>query len=192
MRADEVARVIEKTLAEREDLGAQAREALVTLKASDQALNAIAKLRLSESETRILARDCLTAARILRTHRREVERARFLGENAEGARRALQEVADYIAGSGFVVEGGADDPVPEAQRILADEIFWTERHGEIRGQQLSRRGDRAAARSRAIGWIKMSVHRLSGRPHLAEVRTLCDVALGGRPSLDAVKRARGD
>ena len=164
----------------------------MTLKVSDQALNAITKLRLSERETRILVGDCLTAARILRTHRHEVERAHFLRENADGARRALQEVADYIARSGFVVEGGADDPVREALRILANEIFSTERHGAIRGQQLSRRGDKAAARSRAVGWIKTSVYRLSGRPHVAEVRTLCHVALGGRPSLYAVKRARGD
>jgi hypothetical protein len=54
---------------------------------------------------------------------------------------------------------------------------------------LSRRGDDAAARSRAIGWIKMSVRRLSKKPHLDHVITLCDFALGGDVSLDAVKRA---
>ena len=55
---------------------------------------------------------------------------------------------------------------------------------------ISRRGDKAAARSRAIGWIKSSVLRLSGKPNIKRVAALCSAILCANISEAAVKRAR--
>jgi hypothetical protein len=61
---------------------------------------------------------------------------------------------------------------------------------ERRLRAISRRGDKAAARSRAIGWLKSSVLRLSGRPSIKRVAALCSAVLGANISEAAVKRAR--
>ena len=61
---------------------------------------------------------------------------------------------------------------------------------ERRLRAISRRGDKAAARSRAIGWLKSSVLRLSGRPSIKRVAALCSAVLGEPVSVAAVKRAR--
>jgi hypothetical protein len=61
---------------------------------------------------------------------------------------------------------------------------------ERRLRAISRRGDKAAARSRAIGWLKSSVLRLSGRPSIKRVAALCSAILGANISEAAVKRAR--
>ncbi len=61
---------------------------------------------------------------------------------------------------------------------------------ERRLRAISRRGDKAAARSRAIGWLKSSVLRLSGRPNIKRVAALCSAVLGEPVSVAAVKRAR--
>jgi hypothetical protein len=55
---------------------------------------------------------------------------------------------------------------------------------------ISRRGDKAAARSRAIAWLKSSVLRLSGRPSIKRVAALCSAVLGAEISEAAVRRAR--
>jgi hypothetical protein len=61
---------------------------------------------------------------------------------------------------------------------------------ERRLRAISRRGDKAAARSRAIGWIKSSVRRLSGKANVKLVVILCSAVLGAEISEAAVKRAR--
>jgi hypothetical protein len=55
---------------------------------------------------------------------------------------------------------------------------------------ISRRGDKAAARSRANAWLKSSVLRLSGSPSIKRVAILCRAVLGAEISEVAVKRAR--
>ena len=60
---------------------------------------------------------------------------------------------------------------------------------ERRLRAISRRGDKAAARSRAIGWIKSSVRRLSGKADFKRVTTLCSAVLGAHISEAAVKGA---
>ena len=61
---------------------------------------------------------------------------------------------------------------------------------ERRLRAISRRGDKAAARSLAIGWLKSSVLRVSGSPSIKHVAILCRVVLGAEISEAAVKRAR--
>jgi hypothetical protein len=63
-----------------------------------------------------------------------------------------------------------------------------DREWEVRA--ISRRGDKAAARSRANAWLKSSVLRLSGRPNIKRVAALCCAILGAEISEAAVKRAR--
>jgi hypothetical protein len=166
---------------------ARIKEAEVGEEAPRQAQEAIAALKLSEAATRILVDDLLTARRFLRTHRYEVDQVQRLLTNAPKARAAFRKALRYISASGFVIS--KDDPLLEAQRIIANEIASLESFGELRSRRLSRRGDAAAARARAIAWIGRSVRRLSGKSHVSEVIALCDFALGGSTSLDAVKRA---
>ena len=61
---------------------------------------------------------------------------------------------------------------------------------ESRLRAISRRGDKAAARSRAIAWLKSSVLRLTGSPGIKHVAILCRAVLGAEISEAAVKRAR--
>jgi hypothetical protein len=61
---------------------------------------------------------------------------------------------------------------------------------ERRLRAISRRGDKAAALSRAIAWLKSSVLRLSGSPSIKRVAILCSAVLGAEISEAAVKRAR--
>ena len=61
---------------------------------------------------------------------------------------------------------------------------------ERRLRAISRRGDKAAALSRAIAWLKSSVLRLSGSPSVKHVAILCRAVLGAEISEAAVKRAR--
>jgi hypothetical protein len=63
-----------------------------------------------------------------------------------------------------------------------------DREWELRA--ISRRGDKAAARSRANAWLKSSVLRLSGSPNIKRVAILCRAVLGVEISEAAVKRAR--
>jgi hypothetical protein len=63
-----------------------------------------------------------------------------------------------------------------------------DREWEVRA--ISRRGDKAAAGSRANAWLKSSVLRLSGRPNIKRVAALCCAILGAEISEAAVKRAR--
>jgi hypothetical protein len=73
-----------------------------------------------------------------------------------------------------------DEPVALFYRNLDHEY-------ELRAR--SRRGDKAAARSEAIGWIKSSVRRLSGNANVKPVAILCSAVLGTEISEAAVKKA---
>jgi hypothetical protein len=166
----------------------QLREADTGPEPARQAQEAIAALSLDEPATHTLVSDLLTARRILRDHRHEIDRARFLMVHLAKAQASLDKALRYIAKSGFVTVSG-ENPLLEARRIITGEISGLGWFGELQSGRLSRRGDTMAARSRAIAWIKISVQRLSKKPHFSHVIILCDFALGGTASLDAVKRA---
>ena len=69
----------------------------------------------------------------------------------------------------------------QAEDACTPEREWSSR--------VSRRGVKAAARSRAIGWIKSSVRALVGKANVKLVVILCSAILGANISEAAVKRA---
>jgi hypothetical protein len=70
-------------------------------------------------------------------------------------------------------------------------LFDRRRRHEYDLRSTSRKGDKASARSRAVGWLKESIRRLSGQDNFEHVATLCDAVLNTKDaiSLDSVKRA---
>jgi hypothetical protein len=99
--------------------------------------------------------DCVEAREIYAfKHQAQVERLRNIPSDEEMLTK-LAEVAVYI--------GESYEHDIEAIRMMGVALGYRRRHHEYERLSTSRRGDRAAARSEAIAWIKSSVLRLSGK-----------------------------
>ena len=156
---------------------------LVRLSTSKEAAGAFATLALSERNGLIFIDDCVTAHRIdTGEHKAQVERLRRVPNYKKLQAKLESLVKDY---------GVSTEHVREAFRVIRVDLYCRQRDHEYDLRSTSRKGDQSSAHSRAIGWLKESVRRLSGRSNFEHVATLCDAVLNtGDPiSLDAVKRA---
>jgi hypothetical protein len=145
---------------------------------SGDAAKAFTALGLSEVKGRRFIKDCVQAHRFDHVeHRTHVERLRYF----EKMLAKLEALEKYIGAS-------TEDDV-EAVRMMRVALYYRRGRHQYDLLSTSRKGDKASARSRAIGWLKESVRRLSGRPNHDHLMTLCNVVFDKRISLDAVKRA---
>jgi hypothetical protein len=147
---------------------------------------------LTPVETRLILTDCVEAARDQRRDcRRIASDALELQRDAQEFRRALTKWADRLHNSALYI----DEPnrVDEAMRTLYQATHSLEDRGRLMREGLTRRKDSVTARSRGIGWVKESVHALTGRPNHEAVMTLCDYALvrKAKTTLEEVKSALG-
>lgn len=137
-----------------------------------------------------LINDCVQAARLASgLHRAQV--AETIDESkrntaaAKAVRRARDVIATYLYPAGFGEEIRALDAA------LAFRQGFDERHDSFFRTVISRKRDKAAARQRAIGLIKESIRRLTGKANLKLVLSLSEVALDAEDELylDHVKKA---
>jgi hypothetical protein len=188
------------------------------LSASQEAARAFAALALSASSVLILIDDCVTARRLIAGgHKAQVERLRRAPDHRrmqsrlEALVKPLRRAPDYkqlLVGlealakdfGGKLPEGAREhfgalrllpDDVREPFGAIRVALSYRARDLEYAVRSTSRKGDKASARSRAIGWLKESVRRLSGQDNFEHVATLCDAVLNTEDaiSLDSVKRA---
>jgi hypothetical protein len=158
-------------------------EMLGRLSAWPEAQRAFADLELSESKGLILIDDCVTAHRIdIGEHKAQVETLRRAPDYKKMQAKLESLVKEFRV---------LTEDVREAFGVIRVALFYLDRDLEYALRSTSRKGDKASARSRAIGWIKESVRRLSGQDNFEHVATLCDAVLntGDAISLDSVKRA---
>jgi hypothetical protein len=149
----------------------------------EAAPTAFAALTLSENKGLILIDDCVTAHRIdTGEHKAQVERLRKVPDHKKMVAK-LDALEKYI--------GTSSEHDIEAVRMMRVALYYRHLHHEYDRRSTSRKGDKASARSRAIGWLKESVRRLSGQDNFERVATLCDAVLNTDDaiSLDSVKRA---
>ena len=151
----------------------------------EDAAKAFARLALSEAKGLIFVDDCVTAHCIANgVHKAQVERI----HSAPDYNRTLAMLELVVKDLGKLTQ---DEE--KAFRKLDIGIFDRRRYHEDDLWSTSQKGDDESARSRAIGWLKESVSRLSGRPNYKPLMTLCEVVLNAAPgdiSLDAVEKSR--
>jgi hypothetical protein len=150
---------------------------------SKDAAKAFAELDLSEAKGRTFINDCVQAHRFDQgEHTAQMERLRHVPDLKKMQAKLESLVKDF---------GALTEDVEEAFRVISVELYYRRLHHGDDLLSTSRKGDKTSARSRAIGWLKESVRRLSGQPNQKPLMTLCDVVLNtAEPiSLDALKRA---
>lgn len=149
---------------------------------NEDAAKAFARLALSEAKGLIFVDDCVTAHCIKGMHKAQVEKIYSAPDYNQTLARLESVVKDL---------GKLTQDEDKAVRTIESGIIDRRRYHEDDLWSTSQKGDDASARSRAIGWLKESVRRLSGRPNYKPLMTLCEVVLNapGEISLDAVKRA---
>jgi hypothetical protein len=156
---------------------------LVRLSNSREAARAFAALALSESKGLSFIDDCVTAHRYdTGKHEAEVNRLRREPNYKKLQAKLESMVKEY---------GALPEHVREAFGVIRVDLYYRQRDHEYTVRSRSQKGDKESARSRAIGWLKESVRRLSGRPNYKPLMTLCEVVLNapGEISQDALKRA---
>jgi hypothetical protein len=135
--------------------------------------------------------DCITADRVQRRHQHVVSGSAADLDSAKEAATLIERLAKILLPS-IVPEAGRLTPIEEAINLLRWRAY-TQRQSALRCiQEHSRRRDPAAARSAAVGWIRESVLRLSGKDNLEQVRVLAEATLGCAPdslTIDAVRKA---
>jgi hypothetical protein len=152
------------------------------LLSSEKATETFAYLDLPTDETLILIDDCVRARRLYAgKHQAHAERLRATPDPGKMWTR-LAELATYI--------GGSDEHDRDAIRRMSVALGARIRRHKYEQQSTSRRADKEAGRSEAIGRLKSSVLRLSGKANVKSVAILCSAVLGAEISEAAVKRAR--
>ena len=155
---------------------------LIRLLTADEAAKTLAGLDLTREETLTLIDDCVTARRLYAgKHQAQAERLRATPDPDEMWTK-LAELAIHI--------GASDEHDREAIRRMSVALGARISRHEYEQQSTSRRGDKEAGRSEAIGRLKSSVLRLSGKANVKSVAILCSAVLGAEISEAAVKRAR--
>lgn len=165
------------------------------LQASKPAQKAFSAWGLSDAKSPFFIGDCVKAHRYANgEHEKEIEYWRTLPD-PDVARDGLKAVAKFFGKTEATSTLPPDsDPVDEAIALLATQIREVERSREFMRAATPRNGGKAAARSRAIGWLRDSILALSGSHHYAVVREIAEVVLdldASTISEDAVKRAFG-
>ena len=124
----------------------------------------------------ILLGDCLHAEREMREHKRIAEHYRRTVDKAEEALKALDAVAAFVERPPVVGKG---DPAVEGEALGALMVRIANDRGDaaLRLRQQSRKTDPSAARSAALGWLRQSVEKLSGKPNLKHVASLAEAVL---------------
>lgn len=162
------------------------------LRDSKLAQKAFNELRLDEAKWPIFIGDCVVAHRYANgMHAEEVEIFRS-APDPDKARAALAEVVSFFRGSIFETIHDGPDPgtLGEAIALLAQAIDREERYRKE--YHPSQKGGVGAAKSRAIGWLRASVSRLTGIPNLKLVAAIVDAVLGLKDcttTVDDVKNA---
>jgi hypothetical protein len=157
------------------------------LLASKPGQKAFAELQLDEPKGRIFISDCAKAHRYANGQHAKEVRARTSLSALSKARKKLDELSDSLLAAGLLA--GCDEEISSLAMAIDNEEYYRRRWD----RSLSRKGDQDAADSRAIGWVKGSVARLSGRAHLEEARLISAVVMGGHDedvTLDDVINAR--
>jgi cell pole-organizing protein PopZ len=200
-------RAIDAYISEEVKLTKDEKAMLARLRASKEAAKEVADMHLSEVEGFILIRECVEAHGIAwGGHKRQVDALRAAPDPRK-ARKALEEVERFFheslfrhipttraaaaaearaLASGRVDEKSppmiaifsSDDPLSAAIALLAANIRDEEQWREDYEPTISRKGDKKAAESRAIGRLKDIVSRLSGRSNLEAVRVIAVAVLG--------------
>jgi hypothetical protein len=157
---------------------------LVRLSTWPEAPGAFAALELSETKGLWFMDDCVTAHRIYTgEHKAQAERRRRAPDYKKMQAKLESLVKDI---------GALTEDVREAFSVIRVALYYRRLNHEYDRRSRSRKGDKKSARSRAIGWLKESVLRLSGQDNFEYVATLCDAVLNTDDaiSLDSVKRAK--
>jgi hypothetical protein len=185
------------------------------LQESPEATEAFASWGLPDRKTPFFFADCVQAHRLADgEHAKQVEAYRS-APKPEQAREALAEIERFFRGSLFetipdpppvpeapktweefancqtYIRGPDQGPLGEAIDLLRLAINDEERYRE-EYRWSSQKSDVTAADSRAVGLVKESVLRASGRPDLKVVRAIAVVVTGRRDediTLDDVKNA---
>jgi hypothetical protein len=149
----------------------------------EAAAKALDNIAPPEMKALFLVDDCVTAHRYYTgEHEAQVERLHS-EPNYQTLRAKLESLAkDY---------GVFPEDIRESFGRIRVDLYYRQSDHEYNVRSISRKGDKVSARSRAVGWVKESVRRLSGQGNFEHVATLCDVVLDtDQPiSLDAVRRA---
>jgi hypothetical protein len=162
-------------------------DVLDRLEADGRAAEAFADILPNGERWEVLVHDCVMAEQQSRTHKNIIPALQERLKKAPDAIQAIKTLDDFFS---MHWEPIPDDPITEALRILRVEIYYSHRHTEEYLATRSRKKDQSAARSAAIGWLKESVLRMSGKPNQKHVITLAEVTLGKRDlTVDAVRKA---
>jgi len=178
------------------------------LRGSKEATEAFASWGLSDGKTPFFIADCLEAHRLLNGGHKKKVAARRASAAPDKARKHLAEVAAFFRKSGYRMHvdpkavrnrtelclGPDPDVLSEAIALLASQIDSTEDINKSARPTVSRKGDKPSALSSALGLLKQSIHRASGRPDLKTVEAIAEVVLDLRGSVadlaTAIKNAR--
>jgi hypothetical protein len=150
------------------------------LAASAAAGHAFISLKLDEQQAADLVRACLIAYRLYTgAHRAQLEALRAAPDYEQWL-ATLNEMRDFL---------WRREDCRTAIDVLRAATFLSRSFRDDNLRAIGREGDDDSARSRAIGVIKESVRRLSGKAHVKRVATIASVVLSTKVSVDAVKRA---
>jgi hypothetical protein len=142
------------------------------LRASKDAAKAFAKFLLDEAKGAIFISDCVMAQRYATGEHAKQVRSRIPLTALSKARKKFGDLKDSLQEAWLLAV--CSEEIDSVALAINNENFYRRRWD----RSLSRKGDQDAADSRAIGWVKESVARLSGRPHLETVRIIAAVVLG--------------
>jgi hypothetical protein len=177
----ELSEVIDAYMVREPELGFEDVMTLIRLLTADEAAETLAGLDLTRDESLTLIDDCVTARQLYAgEHQAHAEALRATPDPDEMWTK-LAELAIHI--------GASDEHDREAIRRMSVALGARIRRHEYEQQSTSRRGDKEAGRSEAIGWLKSSVLRLSGKANVKSVAVLSSVVLDAEISNAAVKGA---
>jgi hypothetical protein len=143
-----------------------------------------------------LVADCVTAARIEREHAIRLTRVNQRAREGAAAAAGLARAAAFLRPlmDGALIDGhppsyANPDPLADALATVQAAIAFQRRMAADTLASLSRRGDPAAARSAALGWIAEAVLRLTGAPNRPRVEKLAGIVFGKEVTGKAVRAA---
>jgi hypothetical protein len=164
-----------------EPLSAGESAMLDRLAASEGATRALVALKLDERKAAIFVAACTIAFRFdTGAHKAQLEALRA-APDYEKWLASLDEMRSFL---------GRREDCRTAVDILRAATLLSRGFRDDNLRSISRKGDAKAARSRAVGWVKGSVHRLSGKANVKHVAALASVVLDARIGLEAVKKAK--
>jgi hypothetical protein len=148
---------------------------------SEDPTRALVALKLDERKAASFVAACTMAFRLdSGAHKAQLE--------------ALRDAPDYEKWLASLIEMrnffGRREDCRAAVDILRAATLLSRGFREDNLRSISRKGDATAARSRAVGWVKGSVHQLSGKANVKHVAALASVVLDASIGLEVVKKAK--